>query len=85
MFGAPQIHARLLALLPFLQWWPRVNRITLRADVVAGATGALIVLPQAVAFAAIAGMPPEYGIYAAIVPTIVPAQRQQPRSSFFRR
>jgi sulfate permease, SulP family len=70
---APQIHARLLALLPFLQWWPRVNHVTLRADITAGATGALIVLPQAVAFAAIAGMPPEYGIYAAIIPTVVAA------------
>jgi SulP family sulfate permease len=47
--------------------------VTLRADVLAGATGALIVLPQGVAFAAIAGMPPEYGLYAAVVPTIVAA------------
>lgn len=39
----------------------------------AGATGAVLVLPQGVAFAAIAGMPPEYGVYAAIVPTIVAA------------
>ena len=39
----------------------------------AGATGAVLVLPQGVAFAAIAGMPPEYGVYAAIVPTIVGA------------
>src|SRR3954471_7230162 len=60
-------------LLPFLSWWPRVNRVTLRADVVAGAIGAILVLPQGVAFAAIAGMPPEYGLYAAIVPTIVAA------------
>ena len=67
------MHPRIVALLPFLQWWPRVNRVTVRADVFAGATGALVVLPQGVAFAAIAGMPPEYGIYAAIVPTIVAA------------
>lgn len=59
--------------LPFLRWWPRVNRVTVRADLLAGATGALIVLPQGVAFAAIAGMPPEYGLYAAILPTIVAA------------
>ena len=60
-------------LLPFLEWWPRINRVTLRADLIAGATGAMIVLPQGVAFATIAGMPPEYGVYAAIVPTIVAA------------
>jgi SulP family sulfate permease len=59
--------------LPFLQWWPRVNRVTLRADLLAGATGAILVLPQGVAFATIAGMPPEYGLYAAIIPTIIAA------------
>ena len=60
-------------LLPMLQWSPRVNRVTLRADAMAGAIGALIVLPQGVAFATIAGMPPEYGLYAAIIPAIVAA------------
>ena len=39
----------------------------------AGLTGAILVLPQGVAFATIAGMPPEYGLYAAIVPTIIAA------------
>src|SRR4051812_32400787 len=56
-----------------LQWSARVNRVTLRADVTAGSIGALIVLPQGVAFATIAGMPPEYGLYAAIVPAIMAA------------
>ena len=59
--------------LPFLSWWPRVNRRTLKADLWAGLTGAVIVLPQGVAFAAIAGMPPEYGLYAAMVPVIISA------------
>ena len=67
------LHLDLARLLPFLQWWPRVNRVTLRADLLAGATGAILVLPQGVAFATIAGMPPEYGLYAAIVPTIIAA------------
>ncbi|MEK7877410.1 MAG: sulfate permease [Pseudomonadota bacterium] len=58
---------------PFLLWWPRVDRATLRADVVAGILGAVIVLPQGVAFATLAGMPPEYGLYAAIVPALVAA------------
>ncbi len=61
------------ALLPFLRWWPRVNRQTLRADLIAGLTGALILVPQGVAFATIAGMPPEYGLYAAMLPAIVAA------------
>ena len=63
----------LYKLLPFLRWWPMVNRTTARADLTAGLTGALIVLPQGVAFATIAGLPAEYGLYAAMVPTIIAA------------
>lgn len=57
----------------FLQWWPLVNRDTSRIDVMAGLTGALVALPQCVAFATIAGMPPEYGLYAGMIPAIVAA------------
>lgn len=60
-------------LLPFMQWRHMVNRSTNRADLIAGITGALIVLPQGVAFATIAGMPPEYGLYAAMLPAIIAA------------
>jgi SulP family sulfate permease len=63
----------LYRLLPFLRWWPNVTQQTFKADTVAAFTGALIVLPQAVAFATIAGLPPEYGLYAAMVPAIVAA------------
>lgn len=37
----------------------------------AGLTGAIVVLPQGVAFATIAGMPPEYGLYAGMVPAVI--------------
>jgi sulfate permease, SulP family len=60
-------------LLPFLNWWPRVNRSTLRADLIAGLTGGLVLVPQGVAFATIAGMPPEYGLYAAMLPAVIAA------------
>ncbi len=60
-------------LFPFLRWWPSVNASTARDDAMAGLTGALIVLPQGVAFATIAGLPPEYGLYAAMVPAVVAA------------
>jgi SulP family sulfate permease len=60
-------------LFPFLRWWPRVSRDSARADLLAGLTGAVIVLPQGVAFATIAGLPPEYGLYAAMVPAIIAA------------
>lgn len=59
--------------MPFLQWWPRVNAETLRADALAGLTNAIVVLPQGVAFAIIAGLPPEYGLYTAMVPAIIAA------------
>jgi SulP family sulfate permease len=65
--------ALLYRFLPFLQWWHKVDRQSTRADLIAGLTGALIVLPQGVAFATIAGMPPEYGLYAAMLPAIVAA------------
>jgi SulP family sulfate permease len=60
-------------LLPFLRWWPMVNRRTMRDDMLAGFTGALIVLPQGVAFATIAGLPPQYGLYAAMMPAVIGA------------
>jgi len=65
--------AKFAQFFPFLAWWPKVNKQTARADLVAGLTGAIIVLPQGVAFATIAGMPPEYGLYAAMVPAIIAA------------
>ncbi len=63
----------LIRLFPFLRWWPLVNRETLKVDAMAGLTGAVVVLPQGVAFAVIAGMPPEYGLYTAMVPAVIAA------------
>lgn len=54
-------------------WWHKVNRHNLRRDLLAGLTGAVIVLPQGVAFAILAGLPPAYGLYTAIVPVIIAA------------
>ena len=54
-------------------WVERITVANLRADALAGLTGATIVLPQAVAFAAIAGLPPEYGFYTAMVTPVVAA------------
>jgi SulP family sulfate permease len=61
-------------LLPFLRWrsqWREPG--TVRADLLAGLTGAVVVLPQAVAYATLAGMPIQYGLYAAMVPCFVAA------------
>jgi len=65
--------AALRRVFPFLSWWPLVDRSSLRMDLLAGLIGATVVLPQGVAFATLAGMPPEYGLYCAMVPTIVAA------------
>lgn len=54
--------------MPFARWLPLVNRSTVKADLVAGFTGAILGLPQGVAFAILAGLPPQYGLYAAMIP-----------------
>lgn len=63
----------LLRLLPFLQWLPLVNLRTMQQDFMAGLTGAVVVLPQGIAFATIAGMPVQYGLYTAMVTPIIAA------------
>lgn len=60
-------------IFPFLRWWNFIGWDTVRADLIAGLTGAIIVLPQGVAFAMIAGLPPEYGLYTAMVVPLVAA------------
>ncbi|PWR00426.1 SulP family inorganic anion transporter [Leucothrix pacifica] len=60
-------------LFPFIYWLPSINKDSLKADLLAGITGAVIVLPQGVAFATIAGLPPEYGLYTAMVTPIIAA------------
>ena len=66
------MNALLHFLFPFILW-PRVTAASLKADLLAGVTGAVIVLPQGVAFATIAGLPPEYGLYTAMVTPIIAA------------
>lgn len=65
--------SRLKKIFPFLNWKNIVTPTTVRADIIAGLTGAVVVLPQGVAFATIAGMPPVYGLYAGMVPAIIAA------------
>jgi sulfate permease, SulP family len=60
-------------LSPMRPWLRQVNKATLRADALAGLTNAAIVVPQGVAFAIIAGLPPEYGLYTAMVTAVIAA------------
>ena len=57
----------------FGDWTPTVTPTTLRADALAGLLGAVLVLPQGIAFATLAGLPPQYGLYTAVVPCIIAA------------
>lgn len=59
-------------IFPFLVWLPLI-KITWKDDLIAGITGTVIVIPQAVAFAMIAGLPPIYGFYTAMITPIIAA------------
>src|SRR3990167_7613910 len=58
-------------LLPFLRWLPNTSKRSLASDLLVGLSGAILALPQSIAYALIAGLPAEYGLYAAIVPVII--------------
>ena len=59
---------------PFSRWLPEYKTPgIIRADIFAGLTGAIVVLPQGIAFALLAGMPPQYGLYAAMLPCLIAA------------
>ena len=65
--------ASLQRFLPFLHWWPEVNAGTLKDDLLAGLTVALVAIPQSLAYAQLAGVPAYYGLYATLIPVIVGA------------
>ena len=63
---------RLARFLPFLRWFP-LNGSIVKADLIAGITVALVLIPQSMAYAQLAGLPPYYGLYAAFLPVIIAA------------
>jgi len=60
-------------LFPFLTWLPRLGRDEIRRDLIAGVTVATVLVPQAMAYARLAGLPAVYGLYAAFLPPVVAA------------
>lgn len=58
-------------LFPFLHWLPGLRPRAVGRDALVGLTGAVLALPQSIAYALIAGLPAAYGLYAAVVPVIV--------------
>jgi MFS superfamily sulfate permease-like transporter len=58
---------------PFLTWAREINGAILRADLISGLTVALILIPQSMAYAQLAGMPVHYGLYASLLPPMLAA------------
>ncbi|MAW94540.1 MULTISPECIES: SulP family inorganic anion transporter [unclassified Leeuwenhoekiella] len=59
------------AYFPILNWLPRYKRTYLSGDISAGLTVGIMLIPQGMAYAMIAGLPPVYGLYAALIPQII--------------
>lgn len=71
MAWLPRMRRPLLAQRP---WWsPGGAPGAFKADLIAGLTGAILVVPQGIAYALLAGLPPQYGLYTAVIPTLLAA------------
>lgn len=65
-------HPLILRFFPFLAWFP-ISSLILRADMMAGITGALVLVPKAMAYAQLSGLPVYFGLYTAFIPAILGA------------
>jgi SulP family sulfate permease len=63
---------RLLRFFPFLAWFP-ISALVVRGDLMAGITGALVLVPKAMAYAQLSGLPLYFGLYTAFLPAIIGA------------
>ena len=58
-------------LIPILEWLPNYNASLFKGDLFAGITVGIVLIPQGIAYALIAGLPPIYGLYCALVPQVM--------------
>ena len=58
-------------LIPILDWLPNYKGTLFLGDLIAGVTVAIVLIPQGIAYALIAGLPPIYGVYCALVPQVI--------------
>lgn len=58
---------------PFLEWFQNYRRDSFKSDAIAGLTVALVLIPQSMAYAQLAGLPAYYGLYASFLPPLVAA------------
>lgn len=61
----------LTKIFPFFSWFKNYNLSNLQSDAIAGITVALVLIPQSMAYAQLAGLPPYYGLYAAFLPPML--------------
>ncbi len=57
--------------IPILNWFPKYDKKWLKGDIGAGLTVGVMLIPQGMAYASIAGLPAVYGLYASIVPILI--------------
>lgn len=77
--GDNSMYARVAKVMPILTWLPKLNRQTVKADIIAGITVGVMVIPQSMSYGSIAGLPYINGMYSACVPTLVYALFGQSR------
>ncbi|MDQ1330316.1 MAG: sulfate permease, SulP family, partial [Thermodesulfobacteriota bacterium] len=63
----------LTRIFPFLAWFKKYSLEAFRIDAVSGLTVALVLVPQSMAYAQLAGLPPYYGLYASFIPPMIAA------------
>ena len=56
---------------PILKWGPRLSKKAIKNDFIAGITVGIMLVPQGMAYAMLAGLPPVFGLYAALVPQVI--------------
>ncbi|TFK26439.1 high affinity sulfate permease [Coprinopsis marcescibilis] len=61
------VQTYLISLFPIIQWLPRYNFGWLSGDLIAGITVGMVVIPQGMSYAQLAGLTPEYGLYSSFV------------------
>jgi SulP family sulfate permease len=66
-----KLKMKIKSILPILDWLPNYKKAYLKGDVNAGITVGIMLIPQGMAYAMLAGLPPIYGLYAAIVPQLI--------------
>ena len=62
---------KLKSFIPLLEWLPKYKKEYLSGDLSAGLTVGIMLIPQGMAYAMIAGLPPVFGLYAALIPQVI--------------